>query len=161
MQFAKAFPVRKAYLSSRGISLFYFITFMVMIFSSVSIHAEDFSASYKPFIGIWEGEWSFAGGDTSWGGRPCKLMIYLQGNEVYVDYSVGAKSSMGSLDTTAGHQLKIRADLKTVNGSPCLIFSSGANEYIWHMENGKLVGQPNNEGEKDTRCVLSRARMSD
>ena len=128
---------------------------------------KDVETAFKPFLGKWEGEWSFASGSASWGGRPCKLAVYLENGQGYVDYYVGPPRGGpqgkyhgdSATQGSSSQQNKLKAEVKDIKGSPCLVFTSKAsNEYHWSLKDGKLLGTPSTASQGDNKCTLSKVK---
>jgi hypothetical protein len=125
-------------------------------------YGEDTETAFKPFLGKWEGEWSWSAGGAGTGSRPCKLAVYLENGQGYVDYYLGpwrgAHHTSGHVTSSnAEQQDKLKAKVEDIDGSPRLVFTSKAGAKLyWSLSNGKLIGVLNRAGTDASKCTLSR-----
>ena len=125
---------------------------------------EDTETAFKPFLGKWEGEWSWSAGGAGQGARPCKLAVYVENSQGYVDYYLGPfksahHASAHSTTASADQQNKLKAKVEDINGSPSLVFTSKAGKKTyWSLSNGKLIGVLNRTGNSDSKATMSKVK---
>ena len=133
----------------------------------------DTQIRFQPFLGEWKGECEFTYGIKPLGSKSCRLVVYIEGGGGYVDCYVGS-TQLGSTQSVQlgffgsqhlaqidigepSRQNKIKAEVRNVNGSPCLMFSTTANSSSWLLEDGKLRGQIVS-ARFDSQCTLSKVK---
>lgn len=127
-----------------------------------SAWAGDAEKAFSPFLGKWEGEWSFTYVNAP-ATRPCKLSVYLDNGQGYVDYSLGAMQTSGrgnvrNIVSNAEQQNKLKAEVKDIKGAPCLIYTSEKGKQIhWFLKNGQLVSE-SSSAQNDYKGTLSKVK---
>ena len=124
-----------------------------------SAYGEDVETAFKPFLGKWEGDWVWGSG-----GRPCKLFVYLDNGQGYVDYYLGpvkqVHTGQHSSVNNSDQQNKIKAEVKEIKGSHRLVFTSKSSgfEIQWFPKDGQLIGVPIGAPVADSKCTLSKVQ---
>ena len=127
-----------------------------------SVYAGDAETAFTPFLGKWDGEWSFTYG-TGPATRPCKLVVYLDNGQGYVDYSLGAMQTSGrgkgrNIVSNVDQENKLKAEVKDIKGAPCLVYTSEKGKQIhWFLKNGQLVSE-SSSAQNDYKGTLSKVK---
>lgn len=101
----------------------------------------------KPFLGKWEGSWVF-----SRGFRPCRVSVYIESGQAYVDYYVSPSGRYSAFE-----RKKIKPTFGQVNSLSKMSFTLGNSEFKWEVTNGRLCGTYKFSNDEAT-CALTRTK---
>lgn len=148
---------RKRLASVMGIMAVFLSYFLLQ-----SGYGVDTETALKPFLGQWEGQWKFTYGGSKDFTRPCKLKIYVENGQGYVDMNLGAVQSSGHAHGAAllsEEQNKLKAEIEDVSGAPYLVFTSAKGYgYRWFIKDGKLLGEPTRANAGEGTGTLSKVK---
>lgn len=127
-----------------------------------SAYGEDTETAFAPFLGKWEGAWSFMY-ENAPGTRSCKLFVYLDNGQGYVDYHLGPMQTTGvgnkrNIVNNVDEQNKLKAEVKDIKGVSYLLFTSAQGKKIhWFLKDGQLLSQSSTV-QNDYKCALSKVK---